>query len=930
MRHLILFFVFCKLSLWAQELRLNNCWDHVSSSENREIAHDFLRLQGGKMIAVVGESKADKRAADGFFALFSTDTGRVVFKRIYSSSFGADAFLSVADAGDGSFYMVGYSKAEGKHKQQGWWQRIDFDGTIIHQEKTARGIGEGNDRLEHILWLRNGTGLVAGLMESSGKGYVSLYRVDGNKLENLSKVGDGVVRDIIGMAKGQGCIWICGHALKTRTTKEGDVWVLCLDENGNTVGIPRTFPAKSGEKAFGMNVALDGTLMISGQAWNGDDKDIYTIEVPPNDLGKSHVDGLGKTHVERISPEDEYSPLRFKTPGNLNYVVVRGEYSNKLSIHIVGDNIQTKEMYTCEGNAVFHVDKMFWMGENRYILAGTSSSNPKKGKQLSLGDDAAVRLVCLGDNEKLSSPREMTTLKESNVFLDDDTHDNTLSPSERASLRFTINHTGGNPLMNGRIKVEEEMVPPGLSIPTKEINMGYLQQGGSEDYTIVMRTASTYKHARVQLKIIVTMGEEKLLEFPFVLEGPSTVKPPTANSNALVVMYPPPTGNGSRSRELTVDDSKQTIRVIAQTNNKDAKATDFKRFRGTDQTTDERSQATLSAARPVSDERYEYELAWDVSLEDGRNAFSVQYGDLRSDTIVFNYTKNFPDLYVLCIGVPYGDLKYTVKDATDFADKMALQKGRGFFNNVSITTLLTKEQTTQSKIMAAIEELRKQQKKGVIRPRDYVVVFVASHGVERDVDGDFGIIPSDFDPSSPSASSVNYSYVIDKYLNPMNCKKILFVDACHSGIGVDGKNTDDSRALVDSHLSELLNRANATLSGGVTFASCEGNQLSYEDAQWENGAFTEALLEALEGRFMTDEKDIKINTNINKEEFIDVGKLKNYLEKRVPVLVKSKQEREIAKSPKLTDKANEMPKQTPKIIIHAPVDEKTFLFHIIK
>lgn len=892
------------------------------------------------MLAVVGETKAEKRASDGFFALFSTDTGRVVFKRTYSGSFGADAFLSVADAGDGSYYMVGYSEGEAKDKQQGWWQRIDFDGTIIHQEKTARGIGEGNDRLEHILWLRNGTGLVAGLMESSGKGYVSLYRVDGNKLENLSKVGDGVVRDIIGMAKGQGCIWICGHALKTRTTKEGDVWVLCLDENGNTVGIPQTFAAKSGEKAFGMNVALDGTLMISGQAWNGDDKDIYTIEVPPN--------GLGKTRVERISQEDEYSPLRFKTPGNLNYVVVRGEYSNKLSIHIVGDNIQTKEMHTRDENAVFHVDKMFWMGENRYILAGTSSSNPKKGKQLSLGDDAAVRLVCLEDNEKLARSRDMTKVEFSNVFLDDDNRDKTLSPSERASLRFTINHLDGNPLMNGRIKVEEEMVPPGLSILTKEINMGYLQKGGSEDYAIVMRTTSTYKHARVQLKIIVTMGEEKLEEFSFVLEGPSTVKPPPANSDALVVMYPPPTGNGSRSRELTVDDNKQTIRAIAQTNNKDAKATDFKRFRGTDQTTDERSQATLSAARPVSDERYEYELAWEVNLKDGRNVFSLQYGDLRSDTIIFNYTKNFPNLYVLCIGVPYGDLKYTVKDARNFAGKMAQQKGQGFFNDVIIDTLLTKEQTTQSRIMAAIENLRKKQRTGVIRPRDYVVVFVASHGVERDVDGDFGIIPSDFNPSSPSASSVNYSYVIDKYLNPMNCKKILFVDACHSGIGVDGKTTDDSRALVDSHLSESLSRANATLSGGATFASCADEQLSYEDPKWENGAFTEAILEALEGRSGPNEKGINITADVGSckdciyddgttyagDGFIAVGELKNYLEKRVPGLVKSKFENKLGNAPKPKnnneDKADETPKQTPKIIIHAPVDEKTFLFHIIK
>lgn len=45
-----------------------------------------------------------------------------------------------------------------------------------------------------------------------------------------------------------------------------------------------------------------------------------------------------------------------------------------------------------------------------------------------------------------------------------------------------------------------------------------------------------------------------------------------------------------------------------------------------------------------------------------------------------------------------------------------------------------------------------------------------------------------------------------------------------------------------------MRRANAILKGTATFYSSKPGQLSHEDPSWQHGAFTKALLEALEGR----------------------------------------------------------------------------------
>ena len=48
-------------------------------------------------------------------------------------------------------------------------------------------------------------------------------------------------------------------------------------------------------------------------------------------------------------------------------------------------------------------------------------------------------------------------------------------------------------------------------------------------------------------------------------------------------------------------------------------------------------------------------------------------------------------------------------------------------------------------------------------------------------------------------------------------------------------------------IQRIVNELASAENGAVVFASSTGNQYSQEDPEWENGAFTEALVEGLNG-----------------------------------------------------------------------------------
>ena len=237
-----------------------------------------------------------------------------------------------------------------------------------------------------------------------------------------------------------------------------------------------------------------------------------------------------------------------------------------------------------------------------------------------------------------------------------------------------------------------------------------------------------------------------------------------------------------------------------------------------------------------------------VKLKPGRNkvqiAFRDEHGndiDGQSETLIFDFTPpGKPNLHVLAIGVDHHDLDYTVKDARDFALKFQnLDRDKRLFGKVQVYQVTDSEQTTTQNLKMSFVKLQRQK----IREDDLTVVFISSHGMRNEM-GDFLLAPSDYNPDYKDILTVNFKEDILKKLNTIPGKKLMFIDACHSG-------TVGGRSYSDKAISKLLNDLMNKTPGLEIFASCGSNEYSYEDDVWQNGAFTEAILEAFENKEVT-------------------------------------------------------------------------------
>jgi hypothetical protein len=229
-----------------------------------------------------------------------------------------------------------------------------------------------------------------------------------------------------------------------------------------------------------------------------------------------------------------------------------------------------------------------------------------------------------------------------------------------------------------------------------------------------------------------------------------------------------------------------------------------------------------------------------------------------------------PKLYVLAVGVSkykQADLKlrFAAKDAQDFVSVVKKQKG-SLYRDV-VAKLLTDEMATRDEVLDGLEWIRRE-----VTQRDVGMVFLAGHGF-NDADGVFYYLPVEGDPDRIKRTGVVYNEIKNTLTN-LAGKSIFFVDACHSG-NVMG---DGVRRRGQADMNFIVNELSSAENGVLVFASSTGRQFSLENTAWNNGAFTKALVEGLNGK-----------ADYNKNGRITHKMLDLYVSERVKELTKGQQ-----------------------------------------
>lgn len=231
-----------------------------------------------------------------------------------------------------------------------------------------------------------------------------------------------------------------------------------------------------------------------------------------------------------------------------------------------------------------------------------------------------------------------------------------------------------------------------------------------------------------------------------------------------------------------------------------------------------------------------------------------------------------PNLYILAMGVseyedPSVSLSYAHSDAAALADKFASLEGT-LYNKVQVRKYLNKEATLFN-IKSGISWLEKE-----ATQKDMILVFISSHGA-LDNKGNLYILPTDFDANNLFATALNIRDLTEG-MNGTPCKKLIFLDACHSG--QSGYDLFEFASIKATHINKAVDELMEKEPGVTVMTSSSGKEFSYENPLWKHGAFTKAILEGLNG-----------GADFNKDRVINLFELNLYVTERVKELTGGKQ-----------------------------------------
>ncbi|WP_404310249.1 caspase family protein [Neorhodopirellula lusitana] len=247
--------------------------------------------------------------------------------------------------------------------------------------------------------------------------------------------------------------------------------------------------------------------------------------------------------------------------------------------------------------------------------------------------------------------------------------------------------------------------------------------------------------------------------------------------------------------------------------------------------------------RPQTEtERRVFKVSQRVKLGNGRNEIAWVASAPRADSdpdkaksVVFcSATTTKPNLVALAIGVnayqhsgkTFSNLKFAAADAKGFENAIKQHSGGMLYQSVQVRSLIDSE-ATRAGVLDGISWWTKAAKDG-----DMAVLFFSMHGFLDDKDR-FYLAGHDCDRERLRATGIDWQLITDALHHDLpRCRRMVFIDACHAGgVSVGARN--------------FLNELSDPKYGVTFFASCGIRQKSMERAEWNHGAFTKSVLDAM-------------------------------------------------------------------------------------
>jgi hypothetical protein len=463
--------------------------------------------------------------------------------------------------------------------------------------------------------------------------------------------------------------------------------------------------------------------------------------------------------------------------------------------------------------------------------------------------------------------------------------DSTLMIGKAAALELEIRNSGTAAAQGVLLHIS---AAPGIETPDT-IQLGALPAGAALQYRLPLKAQNTAIGSTVlQLRASDVSLEHSATQTARLHIVSNTPPPQKTNTDYTVAVWVYPNPDNFERETLVWPQEEITVQVKIVSNRPLTRQDFCLELNGQPCTTGVKFDEVQ-----IKGEKNSKTFAQQVRLLDGENLLKAVVqtpaGPIYSEVLKIAYAPSKPNLHIVSIGIPSADLKFTSKDARDFALSLAGANNKAF-NKIFLDTLLTEARTTKTEILKTLRRLQYRHADLQILPKDLLVLFISGHGLGA-YDGSFRLAASDYDGPFLQETSLDFEQELINYLQSLPCDKLFLVDACHSG------------TVSGSGLAGIAARKN----GLNILMSCRPDEYSYEDESWQNGAFTHALVQGIDAfsRQMP-------GLDSDADQHLEVRELFQYIEKEVPRLVEKKR-------PKVQGT------QRPNIFLSGP--KKLFLYH---
>lgn len=871
------------LLLMGQSLPLS--WQATFGGAKNEQFHQMIQTPNGWLVAVGTTNSTTKGKSGGNLLILESATGELLLEKKIGGKEG-DKLYAVVPTPDGGFLLGGERKIN--DHRSAWLVKVDEAGKVLWEQSFEAAEGTSFQHLELS---------PAGQLYAGGqKGKAAwLVQIMGRQIKWEQHFLAERYPSISGMALLEtGALAISG------STRKNQIWFQKIDSNGAIIGSSTIIGKKNSySQTHHLKPTYDGGFVLAGlkRAPGTADLDMWLIKldtsgqviweksygghaddlagsVMPNFEGGFNVLGLTKSH-QRGARDFRLQLLQVDAQGEkltASFPVVEQAVS--------GQEISILQLF-----------------DGSICLGATMINNGRSNSWIANFTNPEATLSAKGEIE--INCRDFR-------FIDSDNanNDGVLNPGERGYIGFTLDNKSITDLPNVRIEARPESALYGVNYSKwQNFNTGYFPAGSSKNLSLPVMAQEQLKTGFITFvfKLKSQGSNETIASFKTRIECIGNQSQASFEDLGVVLLQPDPTKHNLRA--IPWNKPYFPVKASFFDQNKLSKKNIKIYINGLSYDDAKESEGSLTHKEVEDYFRFTYQNR--VKLGEGDNLIEIAFvnsqgKEIKSEAFTINYSAHRPNLHLLAIGVPQPDLQFTAKDAQDFSDLFKKQEGI-LFNKVFTNTLNSPEGTRTSELRLAFEDLRDffehpdaPQK---INPKDFVIIFISSHG--KIIKDRFKILSSEYYDRPREVFTLDYENDIIAYLDQINCKKLLFIDACHSG--AVGTLADGSKKVGDLlKLSAALNKLNLEQEGISIISSCRSNELSFEDENWENGAFTQGILDAFSGQEFSDETGTfradHLPDNYG-EGVITIEELYQFLQRYVPGLVKKSKVGQLTQTP---------------------------------